>query len=87
MQYSGFEFTVVVFWLTTFALLADEVRALDAAAGLFGGLFGSIASFFDPNFTPSWDKIESAIKAMKAATAFGVLNWLLFTGTLVYAGK
>jgi hypothetical protein len=73
--------------LTTFALLADEVRALDAAAGLFGGLFGLLASAFDPDYNASWDKIESAIKAMKAATGFGVLNWLLFTGTLVYACK
>lgn len=33
-----------------------------------------------------WSKAESAIKASKAATAFGALNWLLFVVTLIVFG-
>jgi len=60
----AFEATVVIFWLTTFALLADYTRAWDAwSFGYWGGVGGMVNS-------------------TKAATAFAVLNWLLFCITL-----
>lgn len=62
----AFETTVVIFWLTTFALLADYTRAWDSYSSYgFRYYYGN-----------------SAIDATKAATAFAVLDWLLFCATL-----
>jgi hypothetical protein len=65
----GLEITTVIFWLSTFALLADEAAAWDIV-----GEFG---------FDYYWPKGNSAIAATKAAAGLGALVWLSFVVTLI----
>jgi len=70
----GLEITTNIFWLTTFALLAEE-----AAGWSIVGDFG----FIDEFLPPKWN---SAIAATKASAGLGALNWALFIVTLVTFG-
>lgn len=69
----GLEITTNIFWLTTFALLAEEVAGWNIV-----GDFG-----FNPFLPRNWN---SAIGATKGATALGAINWFLFIVTLVSFG-
>jgi len=69
----GLEIVTNIFWLTTFALLADE-----AVGWSIVGDFG-----FDPFLPRNWD---GAIGATKAGAALGAFNWALFIVTLVSFG-
>jgi hypothetical protein len=69
----GLEITTNIFWLTTFALLAEE-----AAGWSIVGDFG-----LNPYLPSNWD---SAIATTKAAAALGALNWALFILTVVSFG-
>ncbi|KUJ14932.1 uncharacterized protein LY89DRAFT_735988 [Mollisia scopiformis] len=77
----GFEIATVIFWLVTFALLAQEAAVWNAFSTADAELntalseAGSNAIVF-----PHWDQ---AIKATKAAAGIGALTWLLFIVTLV----
>jgi len=79
----GIEIVTVIFWLSTFALLAEEsaawndVEGVVDAANSIDGQFGVNEVF--PNF-------NSAINATKAATGLAALNWLLFVATLILFG-
>jgi len=63
----GLECTTVVFWLSTFALLAEEAAAWDIV----------------DEFVDAWPKWSSAIGATKGAAAMGGINWALFVFTLI----
>jgi len=71
----GLEIVTVIFWLSTFALLAEEAAAWDWV-GDFGGI--GIDEIY-----PKW---SSAIAATKAAAGLGALAWLSFVVTLVIFG-
>jgi hypothetical protein len=71
----GLEIVTTIFWLSTFALLAEEAAAWDVF-GDFGGLgIGSV-----------YPKYNSAIAATKAAAGLGALVWLSFVVTLIVFG-
>jgi hypothetical protein len=72
---SGVEGLAVIFWLTSFALLAQEDQAWNAAENFIGDDGYSFDS-----------KASAAIDATKAATAFAALNWALFVATLITFG-
>jgi len=75
----GLEITTVIFWLSTFALLADEA----AGWGAVQGALDDVNNDFDGSendFFPHWN---GAINATKAAAALGAINWALFVFTLV----
>jgi hypothetical protein len=63
----GLECVTVVFWLSTFALLAEEAAAWDI-----------VGDFFE-----IWPKGNEAIGATKGAAAMGAINWALFVFTLI----
>jgi len=72
----------VIWWLTTFALLADELkwwnfeqRSINAAKD-----YEDKYSF---DYGGSYDDEQSAVSASKAATGLSAVNWLLFCVTLV----
>jgi len=67
----GLEIVTNIFWLTTFALLAEE-----AAGWSIVDDFG----VFDTFLPHKWN---SAIGATKASAGLGALNWALFIVTLV----
>ena len=66
----GLEITTVIFWLSAFALLAEEASAFD-----FVDSFG-----FDSLLPAKW---KSAEDATKAAAGLGALVWILFVVTLI----
>ena len=68
----------------TFALLAQESSAWDAAENIVDELNGYEA--LAGVHVTVWAKAESAIKASKAATAFAALTWLLFILTVSVFG-
>jgi len=71
----GLEIVTTIFWLSTFALLAEEAAAWDVF-GDFGGLgIGAV-----------YPKYNSAIAATKAAAGLGALVWLSFVVTLIVFG-
>ena len=63
------EIKTVIFWLSTFALLADEASAWDIV-----DTFG---------FAELWPNGQSAVNATKAAAGLGALVWLSFVATLI----
>jgi hypothetical protein len=69
----GLEITTNIFWLTTFALLAEE-----AAGWSIVGDFG-----LDTLLPGNWN---AAIGATKAGAALGAINWALFIATLISFG-
>lgn len=69
----GLEITTNIFWLTTFALLAEE-----AAGWSIVGDFG-----LDTFLPKNWN---AAIGATKAGAALGAINWALFIATLISFG-
>jgi hypothetical protein len=66
----GLEIVTNIFWLSSFALLADEAAGWDIVDD-----FG-----FDEFLPPKWN---SAIAATKAAAGLGALEWALFIVTLI----
>jgi len=82
----GLEFLTTVFWLTTFALLANEssiwtaeqdaINLANSASSQIDQLTGADVKF------GSFSKEEHAIKTSRAATAFAALDWVLFMVTL-----
>jgi hypothetical protein len=66
----GLEIVTNIFWLSNFALLADEAAGWDVVDD-----FG-----LDVFLPPNWN---SAIAATKAAAGLGALEWALFIVTLV----
>jgi hypothetical protein len=82
--HSALEILTTTFWLTTFALLAQESQAWDAAQSILDEVNGLGA--YEGVHIAVWSKAESAIKASKAATAFAALNWVLFLVTLFVFG-
>ncbi|KAE8446768.1 hypothetical protein EG329_011673 [Mollisiaceae sp. DMI_Dod_QoI] len=77
----GFEITTVVFWLTAWALLAQEASAWNA--------FQSAEDLENQDIADSGVQIDvfphskQAIGATKGAAGLGALTWLLFVITLV----
>jgi len=69
----GLEIVTNIFWLTTFALLAEE------SAG-----WAVVDDFGLDEFLPA--KWNAAINATKASAGLGALNWALFIVTLVTFG-
>ncbi|KAH8745628.1 hypothetical protein BGZ57DRAFT_227798 [Hyaloscypha finlandica] len=69
----GLEIATNIFWLTTFALLAEE-----AAGWSIVGDFG-----LDTFLPKNWN---AAIGATKAGAALGAINWALFIATLISFG-
>jgi len=86
----GLEFVTIVFWLTTFALLADETKWWDVEEKSLKSskkFCDQYSGSDDGDACGEVDKLLSASKASKAATAFAALTWLLFMvtfGFLVY---
>jgi len=72
----GLEIVTTIFWLSTFALLAEEAAAWDWVGDDFEGL-----GVYD--VYPKW---HSAISATKAAAGLGALVWLSFVATLIIFG-
>jgi len=75
------EFLTVVFWLTTFALLADECKWWVAEQN-------SLSSYKKyGGSSKQIDKLLTASKASRAATGFAAIVWILFMvtfGLVVY---
>lgn len=76
----GLEFLTVIFWLTTFALLADEGKwwvveqdSLEAIKDEFSG--------FSSGNNGEVNKLLSACKASRAAIGIAAIVWLLFMVT------
>jgi hypothetical protein len=69
----GLEIVTNIFWLSTFALLAEESAGWDVV-----GAFG-----LDEFLPANWN---AAINATKASAGLGALNWALFIVTLVSFG-
>ena len=75
----------VVFWLTTFALLADECKwwvveqdSLEAIKDTYKG--------FSSDYDGEVNKLLSACKASRAATGIAAIVWLLFMVTFGFVG-
>lgn len=73
----GFEIVLVIFWLVTFALLADYASGLGKAED-HGRSYGG-------RYTNT--KYKSASGCTKAAAAFAALEWVTFIVTLVFFCK
>lgn len=89
-RYSGLEFATVVFWLTTFALLADETKWWDIEEKSLKSskkFCDQYSGSDDGDACGEVDKLLSASKASKAATAFAALTWLLFMVTFGFLGE
>jgi len=83
----GFESTLTVFWLVTWALLAQEASELNTILVDENNANQALAdSGVDIGnlFTTSWNH---AISATKAGAGLGALTWLLFVITLVVFGR
>lgn len=70
----GLEIVTNIFWLSTFALLAEEAAGWDIVDA-----FGDLDAFLPAHW-------KSAIDATKAAAALGAFEWALFIVTLVSFG-
>jgi len=86
----GLEFLTTVFWLTTFALLAnessiwtDEINALKAVKNYDNDIQAATGIHIPGT---SFNKAETAAKTSRAATAFAALDWILFMVTLIAFG-
>jgi len=80
----GFETTLVVFWLVTWALLAQEASEIDSVVSLDNQALADAGLNLGDIFPTSW---THAINATKAGAALGALTWLLFIITLVVFGR
>jgi len=78
------EFLTTIFWLVTFALLAQEVQAWDAAESAIDEV-NSIDAQYGIHIK-YFAHADAGIKASKAATAIGAIEWLLFVITLIAFG-
>jgi hypothetical protein len=90
----------VIFWLATFALLADEGKYWSAIQYEINFIKQTESEFPDdfpggnlPDGislglgTSSISKIENALKCSRAAEGLSVINWILFVITLIVFGK
>lgn len=71
----GLECTTNLFWLVTFALLAQESAAWNEVDNFLGGIINDIFA-----------RDKRAIQCTKAAAGIGALNWALFILTLSVFG-
>jgi hypothetical protein len=76
----------IIFWLTTFALLADEGKwwvveqdSLEAIKDEFSG--------FSSDNNGEVNKLLSACKASRAAIGIAAIVWLLFMVTFGFVGQ
>jgi len=79
----GFEITTVIFWLVTFALLAQEAAAFDVISGAENDINQGLSDTGVQIIWPNW---KAAINSTKAAAGLGALTWLLFIITLIVFG-
>jgi len=70
----GLEFLTVIFWLTTFALLADECKYWVAFQDSYSSRYSQI-------YDDDADKYVAASKTSRAATGIAAITWLLFMVT------
>jgi len=84
----GLEFLTVVFWLTTFALLANECQWWSAEQSGLEDLKKAGNDLADLGYTGytgysnSWiNKLLAASKSSRAATGLAAINWILFMVT------
>jgi hypothetical protein len=84
----------VVFWLTTFALLADECKWWSAEQSGLEDLKKAGNNLADLGYTGytgysnSWiNKLLAASKSSRAATGLAAINWLLFMVTFGFVGR
>jgi hypothetical protein len=77
---SGLEFLTVIFWLTTFALLADECKWWVAFQDTYDDAY--YKKYYDDA-----GKYVSASKTSRAATGMAAIVWLLFMVTFGFVGK
>ena len=73
----GFEILCVIFWLVTFALLADHARDGN-----------DLKKAVNRNRYSRWDtRSKNAINSLTAAAVLSAINFLLFCITLTFFGK
>lgn len=84
-QYSGFESLTTLFTMVAFALVANEVASWSAADSLLAAI--NDASIKNGFKSVTWLAGDSALNALKAALAFGVIQWLLFIISLFAVGE
>jgi len=81
----GLEFLTVIFWLTTFALLADECKwwvAEQDSLEAIKKLYKDFGSNNGSGYSGEVNKLLSACKASRAATGIAAIVWILFMVTL-----
>jgi hypothetical protein len=74
------EILTVIFWLSTWALLASEASGFVTSVTLEGYTY-DVGSYL-----PSHLNWSTAIACTKAAAGLGALEWVLFVVTLVFLG-
>lgn len=79
------EFKTTVFWLATFALLAEEAAAWGSVEGLLN--YPVVDPKGNTTYVDYWPGWKSAIDSTKAAAGLGALTWLLFVVSLVTFGE
>lgn len=80
------EFLTMLWWLVTFALLADKVKFFEALQDSIE----DAKDYYDNDHgfdTSSVDNELAASKCSRAATGLACIVWLLFTVTLGFVGK
>lgn len=79
------EFKTTIFWLATFALLAEEAAAWGSVEGLLNTPV--VDAQGNTTYTDYWPGWKGAIDATKAAAGLGALTWLLFVVSLITFGE
>jgi hypothetical protein len=75
----------VIFWLTTFALLADEGKWWVVEQDSLEAIKDEFSSFSSGD-NGEVDKLLSACKASRAAIGMAAIDWLLFMVTFGFVG-
>jgi len=92
---SGLEVLTTIFWMTSFALLADELKWWNIQQKSIDYVKANDGYDFDFDFNykakradlnGNIDAQEAAIGASRAATGLAAINWILFCVTLVVLG-
>jgi hypothetical protein len=76
----GLEILTCLWWLISFALLADDASNLNTLENLSVSGYGGTVSDYLPS------KYKRALDCEKGAAGLGALEWLLFVITLVMFG-